>query len=674
MANTESRFNPAYSTIKSIYLGNLDILRQNTECQFERLEIVENINDVLPSGALLVKDKQDIASAIELNAVTTLTIEFFNGNKWECDITSVSYSNNAASDTEETLLVINFTNHYYRYFSTNSLNKLLGYKSPQVYTVDEFVAQMVFTFGAGSGYRDSASNYFLYRPFIPFNSREEALPDNAIQMMNYLSTMAVDQNKNPNFFFWTSMNGAFNFKSFSREMVSGEDEEPVNVAVYNGDAVEERLSDGKQYRKAYFLATNPAYQWISKNYYYIRKTPKYLDTNNLTVPDGLSGDALSDAINAAQNNALKNLTFQFQDDGQKYNIDVVSVAGRATEAPSGGDLIYPEYSWGYYDGGTPTNDRSITNMLGNQYGMESSYGVLNLMGDKGYMAFLDSPDMWKNMFDLTPIHPHYPNENDTDATSATSIIPGESTNLQKVMDIRYNTFKALTTGNCGSSEFAGPSGPTGSSKIQNTIEQLRKIEQQNFVIHSLCCMGKRENCFFAVLQRYEPDTAYYGATGTGGTGGTGGNFQPQTETTPELPTGAKFYRYKWNKILFSSGISGACGSASGASGASGGSGNTYYPHLLEQWSLDPSEKSNDSQDATWAINLNERGLTGAYLPPGWSTSTLPGFLYRPIGAPAGSTFQESANIMHIARVCVEQIDPNNSVTYFWAENVVDGNC
>jgi predicted nucleic-acid-binding Zn-ribbon protein len=276
--------------------------------------------------------------------------------------------------------------------------------------------------------------------------------------------------------------------------------------------------------------------------------------------------------------------------------------------------------------------------------------------------------MWKNMFDLTPIHTHYPDENDTDATSATSIIPGESTNLQKVMDIRYNTFKALTTGNCGSSEFAGPTGPTGGSKIQNTIEQLRKIEQQNFVIHSLCCMGKKENCFFAVLQRYEPDTAYYGATGTGGTGG---NFQPQTETTPELPSGAKFYRYKWNKILFSSGISGACGSASGA----GGSGNTYYPHLLEQWSLDPSEKSNDSQDATWAINLNERGLTGAYLPPGWSnTSAASGFGYRPIGAPATATFEESANIMHVARVCIEQIDPNNSVTYFWAENVVDGTC
>ena len=64
-----------------------------------------------------------------------------------------------------------------------------------------------------------------------------------------------------------------------------------------------------------------------------------------------------------------------------------------------------------------------------------------------------------------------------------------------------------------------------------------------------------------------------------------------------------------------------------------------------------------------------------YLPPGWSeTSAGSGFNYRPIGASAESTFEESADIMHIARVCIEQIDANNSVTYFWAENVVDGTC
>ena len=44
------------------------------------------------------------------------------------------------------------------------------------------------------------------------------------------------------------------------------DSEVRNVGLFKGDAVIQKLSDKKRYRKAYFLASNPAYQWISKNY------------------------------------------------------------------------------------------------------------------------------------------------------------------------------------------------------------------------------------------------------------------------------------------------------------------------------------------------------------------------------------------------------------------------
>jgi hypothetical protein len=80
----------------------------------------------------------------------------------------------------------------------------------------------------------------------------------------------------------------------------------------------------------------------------------------------------------------------------------------------------------------------------------------------------------------------------------------------------------------GLNYYNGPL-PLDGTTSGDRLSKLRQIEAQNFVMYSLCCMGKKENCFFAVLQRYEPDTAYYGSTGTGGTGG---NFQPQTETTP----------------------------------------------------------------------------------------------------------------------------------------------
>jgi hypothetical protein len=655
MANTNSRFNPAYSTIKSISLlatansdpdSGFDIVKQNTQCRYERLELVENINDVLPSGCLIVTDLQDIVTFA--NGFQNISIGFFSGEPIKGSITSISYINNAASDSDETMVAIYFTNSYYKYFSSKSLSALLTYKKPIVHTVDEFVTQLKHTFGStGRGYEDSATNYFLYKPLTPYNTGDETTPDNAIEMMNYLSTGAIDANGDPNFLFWTSFDGAVNFKSFKREITSDPNYANANnIAVYDGDSVIQKLSDGKVYRKAYFVASNPAVQWISKNYYYIRKTPKYLDS--IILDSGSSGFTGSDLEIAQQSTTLKNLTFQFQDDGQKYNIDIVSVDGRGTVAPDGGDHIIPENSWGYYDPTIPTNDKSIPNMLSNQYGTDLNYKNLNFMGLKEVMPFLDSPDMWKNMFDLTPIHPHYP---DQQSITPGSILSGDATNLQKVIDIRYEV-------------FAGASGPSGASAAASRLEEIRKIEAQNFVMYSLCCMGKKEDCFFAVLQRYEPDNTYYGVTGA---------------SDPIFPGSAKFYRYKWNKILFGPGYEGVtcgtCGS-SGASGASGGaSGATAYSHRLEKWCLDPTTKSSDTQDDTWAINLNERGLSGAYLPPGWVSPSLSSFKFRPIGSTINATFgSNGGDISHIARVCIEQIDAKTRVTSFWIENVLDGTC
>ena len=296
MPNTQSRFNPAYSTIKSIFIrgldGSLEISKQNTECRFEKIEIVENITEVLPRGALVVTDLKDIVSYVNYKAIDKVIIEFFNGKKWYCDITSVSYINNAGSDSDDTIVAINFTNQYYKYFSTNSLNSLLGFKKPKVFHINELVEQLRFTFGADSGWNDPASNYFLYKPLSPYNSGEESIPDNAIELFNYISTGAIDEFGEPNFIFWTGMGGDVNFKSFKRNIeddasYKSMDADVRNVGIFKGDAVIQKLSDKKKYRKAYFFASNPAYQWISKNYYYIRKTPKYLDTlPTITIPAG----------------------------------------------------------------------------------------------------------------------------------------------------------------------------------------------------------------------------------------------------------------------------------------------------------------------------------------------------------------------------------------------------
>lgn len=686
MPNTEKNFNPAYSTIKSITLTDLTkeletliITENNTEnntvCRFERLEMVENINDTCPTGAILVVDFQDIVSYIVKKKLQKVLIEFFDGVIWEFDITSISYSNNAVSVGEDTLVTIHFSNKWYKKFASNSLNDLLTYKKPKVFRINEFiedVKQKAF-YNDGFGeptttdesvscttkpYNDTATNYFLYKPFNPYNDGEEFVSDDVLEMMNYVASLAIDEEQNPNFFFWTSLDGSVNFKSFKRNAsldcsVTTIDDDFRRVGVFEGDSVLQTLSDGKVYRKAYFLATNPALQWISKNYYYIRKTPKYLD--EIT---GLSGSS-------ASNEAIKNLSYHFQDDGQKYNIDVIHYEGRngLTGAPKGGQALVPEYSWGYYDKTETPNRKSITTLNNNQFGIDSIYGKMPLMGHSGYMPYLDSPDMWKNMFNLTPIHPNYPDFSYATATETTegagedvvtgtvttdSIAPdGIDTNLQKVIDIRYKVFERA--------------GITGASA--DNLDLMRKIEVQNFVLYSLCCMGKKEDCFFAMLTKYEEDISI--------------------NQTSENTHTAKKYRYKWNKLQFggASGASGYCfcGSSGGNDQISGASGTTGA-HILENWCLDSNIKSSDIQDDTWAINVNERGITSGtstYLPPGWlAPSTTSNFYYRPIGSkisPPG-TGTAGEQIHHIVRLCKERIDANNTIYYFWAENVVDGTC
>lgn len=661
MPATNPKFNPAYSTVRFIRLTDgtvippnaqnnfLAVNTLNNECRFERLEMVESVNEILPTGTLVVTDLKDIVSYIYSKNIKVVELEFFNGQKILCYITSVSYIDNAASDSDTTTVAINFTNNYYQYFSSNSLIDLLQYKKPQVFAVNELVSKLrvgIFnssTNPLNAGYQDFASNFFLYRPSIPFNSGDETQPTNALEFFNYLATGAVDNENNPNFIFWTSFGGGVNFKSFKRDLTKDPsyptiDADYRNIAVYDNEAVIQKLSDKKTYRKAYFAATNPAYQWISKNYYYIRKTPKHLDQlPEIFIDPALTGASYTEAVDAAREqkakDAIKNLAFHFQDDGQKYNIEVISIDGRGNEAPKGGDHIIYDKEWGYFDGQVSSNQISITNLIGNQYGVDKNYASLNLMGVTGYMPFLDSPDMWKNMFDLTPIHPHYPDDNTLPVTNISVGITGSSTYLQKVMDVRYDSFLQ----NQGAS-------------AEERLQKMRSIEAQNFITYSLCCMGKQEDCFFAVLQRYEPDKTY-------------------TVAEQTLPSNAKFYRYKWNKIIFNSGASG------GLSGSSGGiSGSCAYVHQLEKWSLDPTIKSGITQDNTWAINLNERGLSANSLPPGWVTTTQTNFSYRPIGVKTSASYSSSGNINHIVRMCIENIDSDNKVTYFWAENVLDGEC
>lgn len=671
MPNTQKQFNPAYSTIKAIYLKNedgsenLNIVRQNTECIFERIEFVENINDVLPNGVLIVKDTKDILSRIKQYKINKIDIEFLNGTKWYLEVTSVSYINNAASDTEENFVGIYFSNTFYTKYNKFSLNQVFNVRYPHVFLIHDlvdFIRSYGFTGPAGiTGTTDDCLNYALYNPLTTIKNRDEYITDDPFEYLNYIASSAVSKNTfNPDFMFWTEFDGSLNFKSFSNDPTKDKSFAKIKqdyrlLGIMDGDSVIQKLSDNNFYRKIYFYNTDPGYQFISKNYYYIRKTPKILDV----LPGGFTGaSAANDYVNKA-------LTYQFQDEGQKYNIELIDHGNSYIALPGAQQLVYSNH-WGYYDGLDSLVGSNHT-LLGKEFGMQAQYAGLTFMGGSGYMTFVDNTEMWKNMFDMTAIHPDY-----SGSTASLINVFGLNTKLQRLFDIRYKTFLgSLTPSSAGASGACGASGASGGSG-KDRLTEIRDIELQNFIMYSLCCMGKRneDTSFFAALTEYELDNVTVQPTNVEG----------------------NLYRYKWYELKFDSpyGPSGPSGNtgSSGGSGSSGTSGASaaYYFHQVEKW--DPfGQSSSATQDDSWAINLNERGLTPGYIPPGWISPAPTGFRLRPIGANT-QTIGNCGSIFHIVKmhkISLEELllNSNNTVYpeyigkymyYFTAENAFDGVC
>ena len=335
MANTDNKFNPSYSTIKFISLLDkdsqiiLEISNKNDQCQFERIEFTESITDIFPSGALIVRDLTDIVSYIAANKISKLRLDYMDASYSVFEITSTAYITNVASATEQNFISIYFTNSYYKYASSTSLNAELlkldpNWSIPQVYGISEFVAYVnryILTPATHDSVLttpviDATSNYLVYKPLNPKEYRTESPTDNAIQYLNYLASAALPSNisgigNGPRFMFWTDFDNKINFKYFSDNIELDPnatntilDSNYLRFGVFNGDAVIQKLSDGKRYRKISYLRTDPNNQYVSKNYHYTRKTPKIYDANH------------------GNTNYASLLSFQFQDEGEKYNIEL----------------------------------------------------------------------------------------------------------------------------------------------------------------------------------------------------------------------------------------------------------------------------------------------------------------------------------------------------------------
>jgi len=589
-------YTPLDSPIKSIFLGSFNIIPQNDLCRFEKIEFTESVFDLFPTGCLVVRDLNDVVTYVKnLSAGDptnkNFTITYDNGNSETFYINGIVHLNNAAAETEENFIGINFTNKLFllnQNLSTTNLLRSSGF--PQVYNIETFYSDMVAKIKQASnttgvdvprltnlGSR-KFSNVIAYRPINPLESKTDEASENPIQYMNYISSLACDSTTSqPRFLFWTGFNNNINLKYFSETIAS----EPVYgyYGVYQQD-IPSLQSAGALRKKIYVLTTSPTYQYLNRQYYYTRKTPKLLNKS---------------ASTSTTSDETILMNHQFLDDGTKYDIEFVVESGIVDNLSGTIGLSSLDYTnhYGYYKQNDTFTPYGNSTLLGMEYGVSDVYANKNIMGVDAPYPFIDNPEMWKNMWDMTPIHPNL-------GTSTTGSITATSTNLQKVFQVRELS-------------------KTSTSKL----EKIKEIELQNFVYYVLCCLKEpidqieQEETFFACLTGWQIDT-----------------------TNPKLGLNGEplIYRYAWKRIgvnLLFNDI------------------NFFNFTNPESSTWQQMDEGSDPADIeTWAININERknsrlggDVLSAYYAPGWYVQNLtePVFkdsvTYRPIGN-RGSSLEE----------------------------------
>jgi hypothetical protein len=651
MTNISS--NPFHSSISSIVITGageaISLMdKDNVYGDFHRLEMTSSINEAFPAGTLIVRDKGDLISKINGGSdqkYVTLTTE--DGSSASFRIHSASHANNAAAQTEEPYVIIHFSNDFYNYCQENTLTDIWPYYKPTVYRIDKFIEQTLTEAGyeLSEDFSNQTNNYVCFRPFNPKIDGTEIPSDNIAEYFNYLASYAIpypgDPGVNsylnkPRFFFWSEWYGPLNFKCITDvddpKLISRMNSNNFKYAIYSDDASARRIG-GQLYNKIYSYSTNQGLQYITNGYYYVRKTPKILDDYSVTT----------------DKEKYTNLAYQFLDEGSKFNIEIVGTKGTNNDIVPGSEQLDPG-KFGYPDETISNSRDARSSLLSREYGYSKSYNNIRIDGTKGYMEFVDSPEMWKNVFDLTPLDPFHPEQRNPAVA-----IPDQS-NLQKVLNIKFN------------SQYDNIEGSDTNSKL----ELIRKIELQNFVLYSLCCMGNPlesgEETFFAKL--------------------TGVSSTP-IDVYDGNNTKRKFL-YTFKKLKFVP----KKNTISDPDGSNFDFKSIYCMHSnTAGWTFDNSENPNGEA----AINLNEIENDGpltsnsSFISPGWfyTTPAQVNIKYRPIGTnnASGSDFDEIKHIVKMHKKPILKLLREGGYTgsvkeeylervlyYFDAQNILDGAC
>jgi hypothetical protein len=135
----------------------------------------------------------------------------------------------------------------------------------------------------------------------------------------------------------------------------------------------------KIFKKIYYYRNDPVLQYISKNYYYTRIVPKFLDeltysnTENKNRIRGLSAANSTDLQKLIQKELITDLSLYNLDDGSKYNVEIIGSSGVLNGITAGADELHYDRHWGYFDEKTSLNDSNKSALISSEYGLSKLY-------------------------------------------------------------------------------------------------------------------------------------------------------------------------------------------------------------------------------------------------------------------------------------------------------------
>jgi hypothetical protein len=268
--------NPISTPIQSIILKSnlstddsdfdIELMKNNKFCQFERMELEESVNNIFPTGALIIRDTSDILTYIATQEIKSIIVsmgdpDVSTSEKYEWTITSITYANNAVSEIDQTFVVIYFTNKLFQesqgksfydeiIYETDSDGEVTATSSSLWYIPYPFVTtpeHIIKTYGSrsvfskplfnqkdsegneiilkGCGVNNNIKNNFepknavLFRPKIADANRQEQYQTNIISYLNYIFTYALSSppgsnQLKPYYMFWTDFTNCLNYKFF----------------------------------------------------------------------------------------------------------------------------------------------------------------------------------------------------------------------------------------------------------------------------------------------------------------------------------------------------------------------------------------------------------------------------------------------------------------------------